>query len=69
MIISSHNPGNVTDEDVNIAASGSSVYVSWWTNKTGSFEPVFRASTDSGNTFGKIIKLNSTAGGTSPNNH
>ena len=65
MIISSPNPGNVTHENVNIAASESSVYVSWWTNKTGRFEPVFRASNDNGDTFGKIIKLNSTAGGIS----
>jgi hypothetical protein len=65
MVISSPNPGNVTHENVNIAATGSSVYVSWWNNKTGVFEPVFRASTDNGDTFGKIIKLNSTAGGIS----
>jgi hypothetical protein len=65
MIISSPNPGNVSHENVNIAASENNVYVSWWTNKTGKFEPVFRASNDNGDTFGKIIKLNSTAGGIS----
>ena len=40
-----------------IAASGSNVPVTWWTNKTGTLMPVFGASND---TFAKAITLNST---------
>ncbi|MFZ0514557.1 MAG: hypothetical protein WAM14_23335 [Candidatus Nitrosopolaris sp.] len=36
------------------------VFVTWWTNKTGTDMPVFRASNDNGNTFGKTMMLNST---------
>jgi hypothetical protein len=43
-----------------ISASGSNVYVTWWTNKTGVLMPVFRASNDNGDTFAKAITLNST---------
>jgi hypothetical protein len=52
--------GHVVHENTEIAASESSVYITWWTNQTGTFMPVFRASNDSGNTFGKILILNST---------
>ncbi|MDQ6862216.1 MAG: hypothetical protein M3044_00180 [Thermoproteota archaeon] len=65
IIISAPNIGKTIDRNVQIAASGTSVYVTWWSNKTGVFEPLFRASTDNGTTFGKIIRLNSTAGGIS----
>ncbi|MER5174920.1 MAG: hypothetical protein ABJB76_01895 [Candidatus Nitrosocosmicus sp.] len=65
IILSSPNPGNTIYKNTQIAASASSVYVTWWTNKTGSFEPVFKTSNDNGNTFGNIIKLNSTTGGVS----
>ncbi len=63
--LSSPNTGKTADFGTNIGASGSNIYVYWWTNKTGKFEPVFRASHDNGNTFGNIIKLNSTSGGVS----
>jgi len=61
-IISLPNPnkGQNVNTGVNIAASGSNVYVSWWTNKTGTEMPVLRASNDNGNTFGKTMMLNST---------
>jgi len=52
--------GHVVHENTEIAASGSKVYITWWTNQTGTFIPVFRASDDSGNTFGKTLILNST---------
>jgi hypothetical protein len=44
--------------------SGENVYVAWWTNKTANnFEEVmFRASTDSGATFGDKINLSNTTG-------
>jgi hypothetical protein len=44
-----------------ITASASNVYVIWWGDKTGYFEPVLRVSTDNGATFGKIMKLNGTS--------
>jgi hypothetical protein len=59
-MISAHNKGNTIDQNVQIAASGSNVYVTWWTNKTGVLMPVFRASNDIGNTFGNTMMLNST---------
>ena len=60
MIISAPDKGNIVDQNSEISASGSNVYVSWWTNKTGVFMPVSRASNDAGNTFGKTMMLDST---------
>jgi hypothetical protein len=59
-MISAPNKGHIIDQSTEISASGSNVYVTWWTNKTGTLMPVFRASNDGGNTFGKTIMLNST---------
>jgi len=42
------------------AISGDNIYVSWWTNKTGNDEVLFRASTDKGQTFGDKINLSNT---------
>jgi hypothetical protein len=39
-----------------MATSGNNVYVSWWSNKTGNDEVMFKASTDGGKTFG--VKMN-----------
>ncbi|HYT02985.1 MAG TPA: hypothetical protein VEL70_08740 [Candidatus Acidoferrum sp.] len=36
------NKGHITDQNKQISASGSKVYVTWWTNKTGVLMPVFR---------------------------
>ncbi|MDQ6865474.1 MAG: hypothetical protein M3044_16810 [Thermoproteota archaeon] len=60
MMISTPNSGNTTDQNTEIAASGSNVYVTWWTNKTGVLMPLFRASNDGGSTFAKPTMLNST---------
>ncbi len=60
MMISAPNKGHTVDQNAQIAASGSNVYVTWWTNKTGVQMPVFRASNDNGDTFAKAITLNST---------
>jgi hypothetical protein len=60
MMISAPNKGNTINQNTEIAASGSNVYVTWWTNKTGVLMPLFRASNDGGNTFAKPIMLNST---------
>ncbi|MDQ5868314.1 MAG: hypothetical protein M3530_01150 [Thermoproteota archaeon] len=42
------------------AITGDNVYVTWWTNKTGNDEVLFRASTDKGQTFGDKINLSNT---------
>lgn len=48
--------------DVPIATSGDNVYLVWWTNKTGNDEVMFRASTDSGETFADKINLSNSTG-------
>ena len=50
--------------DSQIAAAQNSVYVTWWDNKTGSWEVVSRASTDGGKTFSDAVMLKSI--GSSP---
>ena len=60
LMISAPNKGHTVDLNTQISASGSNVYVTWWTNKTGTLMPVFRASNDDGDTFAKAITLNST---------
>jgi hypothetical protein len=60
IIISAPNKGHTVDENTQISASGSNVYVIWWTNKTGTLVPVFRGSDDNGERFGKTMMLNST---------
>jgi hypothetical protein len=62
MMISAPNKGHTIDQNTEISASGSNVYVTWWTNKTRTLMPVFRASNDNGATFSKAVTLNSTAG-------
>src|SRR5712691_944917 len=61
IMLSAPNKGNVVNLNVDIAASGGNVLVTWWTNKTGVLMPVFKASTDNGDTFGKTMVLNSTS--------
>ena len=60
MMISAPNKGHTIDQNTEISASGSDLYVTWWANKTGVLMPVFRASNDNGDTFAKAITLNST---------
>ena len=52
--------GAVRQELVPIATSDNNVYVTWWTNKTGNDEIMFRASTDNGVTFGDKMNLSNT---------
>jgi hypothetical protein len=54
---------SVIRENVSIGASGSHLVVTWWTNETGALNPVIRTSNDGGNTFGNLMRLNSTFGG------
>ena len=43
-----------------IATSDNNVYITWWSNKTGNEEVMFRASTDNGVTFGDKMNLSNT---------
>jgi uncharacterized membrane protein YwzB len=52
---------------VPIAISGNNVYVTWWSNKSGDWEVFFKASTDSGKTFGPKINLSNSTGVVSDN--
>ncbi|MDQ3966766.1 MAG: exo-alpha-sialidase [Thermoproteota archaeon] len=52
-------------EDAPMAESGDNVYVVWWSNRTGQFEVMFRASTDGGQTFSDKVNLSNTTEGQS----
>ena len=56
---------STTSDSINpqIMASGNNVIVAWWENNQTLHEPVVRISTDTGNTFGPILRL--AADGTS----
>jgi uncharacterized protein (UPF0333 family) len=43
-----------------ITTSGENAYITWWSNKTGNEEVMFRASTDNGATFGDKMNLSNT---------
>jgi hypothetical protein len=43
-----------------VIITGDRIYVAWWTNMTGNYEVMFRASTDAGKTFGDKINLSNT---------
>src|SRR5205823_1561704 len=58
--INGTNPIPAKKQAAPIATSGDNVYVSWWTNKTGNDEVMFRASTDGGKTFGNKINLSNS---------
>jgi hypothetical protein len=47
-------------EEAPIATSGDNAYITWWSNKTGNEEVMFRASTDNGATFGDKMNLSNT---------
>jgi hypothetical protein len=40
---------------------GNNIYVVWWTNRSGNWEVMFRASNDSGQTFGDKINLSNSS--------
>jgi hypothetical protein len=62
------NTANSDSQDVQIAADGNNVYVTWWERNQTANEPVLKVSNDNGKTFGEVIKLsgNSTAGAAAP---
>jgi hypothetical protein len=39
---------------------GDNIYITWWTNKTGNDEVMFRVSNDAGATFGDKVNLSNT---------
>ena len=43
-----------------IAISSDNIYAAWWTNETGNYEVMFRASSDGGVSFGDQINLSNT---------
>ena len=43
-----------------IATFGDHAYVTWWSNKTGNDEVMFKASTDGGKTFSNKMNLSNT---------
>jgi hypothetical protein len=47
----------ICPENVPIATSGDNVYITWWSNKTGNHEVLFRASDDNGASFSDKINL------------
>ena len=53
------NLSNTTADSINaeIAADGNNVIITWWEHNATSEDPVVRASTDGGTTFGPILRL------------
>jgi hypothetical protein len=43
-----------------IATSDNNLYITWWSNKTGNDEVMFKASTDRGMTFGNKMNLSNS---------
>jgi hypothetical protein len=50
-----------------MVASGDNLYIVWWTNKSGNWEIMFRASNDTGETFGNKINLSNSTDTNSEN--
>jgi hypothetical protein len=59
LILSDRRHGLLTI-DAPIATSGDNIYIAWWTNKTGNYDVMFRASTNNGQTFGDKINLSNS---------
>jgi hypothetical protein len=58
---------NIADPKAPMAVAGDNVYTTWWTNKSGNWEVMFRASNDGGATFGDKINLSNTTNADSEN--
>ena len=50
-----------------MVASGDNLYIVWWTNKSGNWEVMFRASNDTGETIGDQINLSNSIDADSQN--
>jgi hypothetical protein len=51
------NSSDTESQDVEIAADGSNVVITWWERNATSNEPMTRISSDTGETFGPLLKL------------
>jgi hypothetical protein len=51
------NSTNAESQDVEIAADGDNVIITWWERNQIAQEPVMRISSDNGQTFGPLLKL------------
>jgi hypothetical protein len=49
-----------TEPKAPMVASGDNLYIVWWTNKSGNWEVMFRASNDDGATFNNKINLSNS---------
>jgi hypothetical protein len=59
--VDSGNVGPIVTRKAPIATSGdNNVYITWWSNKTGNDEVMFKASTDGGKTFGDKMNLSNS---------
>jgi hypothetical protein len=54
------NPRSEPKAPMAVSQDGNNVYIVWWTNRTGNWEVMFRASTDGGATFGDKINLSNS---------
>jgi hypothetical protein len=60
--------GNLASEPkAPMIASGENLYIVWWTNKSGNWEVMFRASNDFGETIGDKINLSNSTDANSQN--
>jgi len=51
------NSSDTESQDVEIAADGNNIVVTWWERNATSNEPMVRVSSDTGETFGPLLKL------------
>ncbi len=65
--ISDPNSDPVRETKAPMVASGENLYIVWWTNKSGNWEVMFRASNDAGETIGDKINLSNSTGADSQN--
>ena len=63
------NSPDAESQDVQIAADGDNVVVTWWERNATSDEPVARVSVDNGEIFGPILKLAVMEQLVQPNKH
>jgi hypothetical protein len=56
-----------TEPKAPMVASGDNLYIVWWTNKSGNWEVMFRASNDEGETIGDKINLSNSTDADSQN--
>jgi plastocyanin len=57
----------ITEPKAPMVASGDNLYIVWWTNKSGNWEVMFRASNDTGETIGDQINLSNSIDADSQN--